>query len=607
MRPKLLLLVLLSLLSQIIVVQAQNTLWITAIEWSSTDQYVAVTLEDQTNGQSVIRIYATETQSLINTFYNTTGLVFYLDWSPDDARILTNDSRDNSYIRNALTDEILASFGTGASGPAPSIVNSSWNHDGTLIANRYDFGVGFDIRDGTTGERLPDLPSNLLIGLDYVWHDTQSQIALLNDNQIDIIDMTSRETVNTFEVNSRVTFLDWHEGTLYTIQQPSDFTASTEHRYIFETWDTRTSELLSQFDLGQFGSFRQFELVGDMSYLAITRNDNTVQIRNIIDGSVEQSQQFERNQRVSFSPNSERYVIASNEGDFEIRNLPLSGERLEITPSNNVVYFQTNRLPSSNLVLSYVDEAPVDYSTDYSGSFSIGRSAGVQDNMPYLDVSRDSYWITYHVENDSGGYDLYEELFGYGSGSILLQSGGWNLYPVFSNALWKEDTEIAFWQSNDNTTFQLAILNPRRELTQSISMPRQPYIQAVSWSPDTSNRLIVFSMQSENEDFDLYQLDLNTEAITPFLEHSANEYSPQWSPTGSELVFVSDRNGVEQIFAFNPIDETVRMILDGQSPQWSPTGNRIAFERDGNIYISNEDGTDETLFVEDAITPRWLR
>jgi dipeptidyl aminopeptidase/acylaminoacyl peptidase len=607
MRTKLILLLLWILLSQVIILRAQNTLSIDAINWSSTDKYVAITLADRTNSESIIRIYDIETQSLINTFYNTTGFVVSLDWSPDDVRILTNDNSDNSYIRNALTDEILASFGTGTAGLSPYIARSAWNYDGTLIANTYDFGTRFDIRDGLTGESLPDIVSNPSSRPGFIWHDTQSLIAFLNDNQLDILDVISGEIINTFELNSRVAFLDWRDDVLYTIQTPSDSTAITEHHYIFETWDTRTGELLSQFDLGQFGTFGQLELVGDVPQLMVTRNNNTVQIRNSMDGSLEQSQQFERNQRVSFSRNSERYVVATSEGDFEIRNLPLSGESLEVTPSNNIIYFETNRLPSSTLTLSYVDEAPVDYSTDYFGYFYIGASAGVQDNLPYLDVSRDSDWFTYHVENSSGEYDLYEELFRYGSGSILLQSGGWNLYPVFSNALWKEDTEIAFWQSDDNTTFRLSILNPKRELTQSISMPREPYVQAVSWSADASNRLIIFSMRSENEDFDLYQLNLDTEAITPFLEDPANDYSPQWSLSGSELLFVSDRNGIEQIFALNPIDGTVRMIADGQSPQWSPTDNRIAFERDGNIYIINSNGSDEILFVEDAMTPRWLR
>lgn len=602
MQTRLILLLLLSFLSQSIAIQAQNTLTLNSINWSSTDQYVAVILNDLSNGESIVRIYDTETQSLIKTFYNTTGIIISLAWSPDDTRLVINDGMSNSYIRKALDDDIIASFGGGTPELVPQIVNSTWNYDGTLLANIYDFGNRFDIRNGLTGELLPDMTSNLSDQDGYIWHDTATQIALRKDNQITILDTTSGERINSFTVNNAVTFVHWHDDVLYTMNRPTDMNIITEHQYIVEAWDTRTGMLLSEFYLGQFGTFRRLNVVGETPHLAVIRNDNTVQIRNIMNGSLEQSQQFERDQRITFSPNSNRYVIASSTGVFEIRSLPLSGERLEITPSNSIVYFRDNHLPT----LSYVDEAPIDYSTDYFGYLHVG-SDSFQDNLPHLDISTDFDWLTYHVENDSSGYDIYEELYRYGRGSILLQSGGWNLFPVFSNALWKEDTEIAFWKSNDNVSFELAILNPRRELTQTISMPREPYLQAVTWSANSSERLIIFSMQSENGDFDLYQLDLDTESITPFLEHPANDHSPQWSPSGTELLFVSDRNSIEEIFVFSQTDGTIRQITEGISPQWSPTGDRIAFERNGNIYIINADGIDEILFVEDAITPRWLR
>jgi TolB protein len=93
--------------------------------------------------------------------------------------------------------------------------------------------------------------------------------------------------------------------------------------------------------------------------------------------------------------------------------------------------------------------------------------------------------------------------------------------------------------------------------------------------------------------------------------------SPNWSPSGREIVFTSDRSGMPQIYIMQADGSNVRRLsLSGgrynDSPAWSPKGDWI-------VYVSRIDGffqlctirpdgsgfqviTDEKVDHED---PRW--
>lgn len=90
-----------------------------------------------------------------------------------------------------------------------------------------------------------------------------------------------------------------------------------------------------------------------------------------------------------------------------------------------------------------------------------------------------------------------------------------------------------------------------------------------------------------------------TDGTTLVLSAAGADSNPDWSPSGTELVFTTDRDGNPEIYRMNADGSGATRLTNSAGadyrPAWSPDGSRIAFvsERDGNpeIYVMSRDGT----------------
>ncbi|MGI8854927.1 MAG: TolB family protein [Thermomicrobiales bacterium] len=105
--------------------------------------------------------------------------------------------------------------------------------------------------------------------------------------------------------------------------------------------------------------------------------------------------------------------------------------------------------------------------------------------------------------------------------------------------------------------------------------------------------------------------------LTKTQKAKGNDSDPQWSPDGSRIAFVSDRDGGgTDIWVMNADGMGARNVThtagDDFSPRWSPDGKRIAFtsfrDSDAEIYVMNADGTEQTNLTKsdgDDLQPAW--
>jgi Tol biopolymer transport system component len=125
--------------------------------------------------------------------------------------------------------------------------------------------------------------------------------------------------------------------------------------------------------------------------------------------------------------------------------------------------------------------------------------------------------------------------------------------------------------------------------------PFYTYHNSHPFSPDGTR--IVF-----NYNGNLWTVNLDGTRLTQ-LTSSGGDAWASFSPDGSHIVFMSDRNGFSEVYIANSDGTDQTQLTNEQTPGYrypcfSPNGDRILFQsmRDGNgeIYVMNSNGTSQT-------------
>lgn len=107
-------------------------------------------------------------------------------------------------------------------------------------------------------------------------------------------------------------------------------------------------------------------------------------------------------------------------------------------------------------------------------------------------------------------------------------------------------------------------------------------------SPD--GRTIVFELLG-----DLYTLPIGGGTATRITSGQGYDTQPRYSRDGSQLVFLSDRNGSENVWVANADGSQPRAITKTErinyvSPVWAPDGQYIVVTRAGQLWLYHKDG-----------------
>jgi TolB protein len=121
----------------------------------------------------------------------------------------------------------------------------------------------------------------------------------------------------------------------------------------------------------------------------------------------------------------------------------------------------------------------------------------------------------------------------------------------------------------------------------------------------------------ENIGYDIYLIDCNGENKIQLTDDLGDDYYPDWSPDGKQIVFESNRDGNREIYIMNADGSEQRNISNHPAndrwPVWSPDGEWIAFasNRDGlalDIYIQEVEGEKIYQITDDFfdnVDPTW--
>ncbi|MCA9909241.1 MAG: PD40 domain-containing protein [Anaerolineae bacterium] len=119
-----------------------------------------------------------------------------------------------------------------------------------------------------------------------------------------------------------------------------------------------------------------------------------------------------------------------------------------------------------------------------------------------------------------------------------------------------------------------------------------------SLSPD--RQMLVYSAKQSTDTFGAGEITLRTVATGAeqrLTRDSIPDTSPDWSPDGSQIVFVSLRDFNTDLYLFDLASGAIQRLTDASrpdfDPDWSPDGHTLA-------YVSYDDENDSDLFLLDA-------
>jgi Tol biopolymer transport system component len=167
---------------------------------------------------------------------------------------------------------------------------------------------------------------------------------------------------------------------------------------------------------------------------------------------------------------------------------------------------------------------------------------------------------------------------------------------VFSTWDYPPGTGSNIWTMNPDGTDRVNITS------ESAAIDATP-----DWSPDGSR--IAFVSDRDDPEFEIYVMDADGSGVERLTTNGLQHGQPTWSPDGTEFLFRSTRTGNSDLFAMNADGSNVRQLTDGPATDWfaswSPDGKRIAFAstRSGAqaLYLMPAEGGEAEQITPDEL------
>jgi tricorn protease len=225
-------------------------------------------------------------------------------------------------------------------------------------------------------------------------------------------------------------------------------------------------------------------------------------------------------------------------------------------------------------------------------------------------ATRDAMWIgdTIYFNSDRDGhFNLYAYSVPSGRTTQVTTSRSWDVrWPSSDNEgqiVYELNGELVVMDARSKKSTPISINVPDEgNWSRPSRVSAANLIESVGLSPKGERAL--FAARG-----DIFTAPIEKGPTRNLTDSSgAHDKWPSWSPDGSQIAFISDKSGEEEIYLI-PQDgsKPAEQITTGGSamryqPEWAPDGKRIAFsDKDGKLYILT---LADRKIVQVADTPR---
>ena len=209
-------------------------------------------------------------------------------------------------------------------------------------------------------------------------------------------------------------------------------------------------------------------------------------------------------------------------------------------------------------------------------------------------ATRDPMWvgdtIFYNSDRD-GHFNLYAYNVGSGRSTQVTTNRQYDVrWPSSDNEsqiVYELNGELQVFDTRSRKSTPISINVPDEGIARRPSrVPAANMMQSFGLSPKAER--VLFAARG-----DIFSAPIEKGPTRNLTESSgAFDKWPSWSPDGSQIAFVSDRSGEEEIYLV-PQDgsKPAEQITRGgsamrYSPEWAPDGKRLAFsDKDGKVYV----------------------
>ena len=144
--------------------------------------------------------------------------------------------------------------------------------------------------------------------------------------------------------------------------------------------------------------------------------------------------------------------------------------------------------------------------------------------------------------------------------------------------------KIAFArQDKSSETFDLFVMNADGTGKEKIRIPGAANNRQPDWSPGGQIAFVRSLRANDTSNIYLVNQDGTGLAQLTATPQTGYDAAPAWSPTGSQIAFVSDRAGTPQLYVMDPGGATeTQLTFDpcwASNPSWKPDGSLIVYER----------------------------